>query len=398
MLILVGLVVGLFPLLAAATAVDDGGEDIAWSEPMNHESYWEDYFAVEGRIVECTKFENHSGFIPAQYEAAVVKDGNFVRIYVQQGPFQALGPWNPSSGKHFEAPHSWVMKCNFEEASTFTVDVEKKWLGDDHESAVATILLNGVAGPLMGLLAGDEILISESISDLPEGCTSTPDPALPWTYIVDPDDAKDGVIQLKLRNTIECEKTPPKVTLEFQKEWNPKEMANEVTVDFYVNDEGPYSEGEVIDVTELQGEDLPLREEVTGLPDNCTFESDLPTTYRVPVIGDYDLELAWHGHEKPKSIHEVIEVTNVVTCVEDVDRSTTTTTTTEGKVAPTVVTTSTTEATTTTLKPTTVVSAVEAEGETLPFTGSNDLGWLVLAGGALAIGSILVVTGRREEN
>jgi hypothetical protein len=104
------------------------------------------------------------------------------------------------------------------------------------------------------------------------------------------------------------------------------------------------------------------------------------------------LELAWHGHEKPKSIHEVIEVTNVVTCVED--KGSTTTSTTEGKVAPTVVTT--TEGTTTTT-PKAVVSSVEAEAETLPFTGSGDLGWLALAVGALAVGSILVVTGRKEE-
>jgi hypothetical protein len=61
LLILAGLVVGLFPLVATAAPVDDGGQDTAWSEPMNHEPYWEDYFAAAGRIVECTKFENHSG-------------------------------------------------------------------------------------------------------------------------------------------------------------------------------------------------------------------------------------------------------------------------------------------------------------------------------------------------
>jgi hypothetical protein len=392
LLILAGLVVGLFPLVATAAPVDDGGQDTAWSEPMNHEPYWEDYFAAAGRIVECTKFENHSGFIPARYEAAVVKDGNFVRIYEQQGPYQALGPWNPSSGKHFEAPHSWVMKCNFEETPTYTVKVEKKWLGDDQGSAVATILLNGVEGPISGLLPGDEVIISESVSDMPEGCVFTAEPSLPWTYIVDPDDAKKDVIKLELRNTVECAKTPPKVTLEFQKDWQPPDVEDEVTVDFYVNDEGPYSEGEVIDVTDLQGEEVALAEQVTGLSDNCTFESDLPLTYRVPVLGDYELELAWHGHEKPKSIHEVIEVTNVVTCVED--KGSTTTSTTEGKVAPTVVTT--TEGTTTTTSKA-VVSSVEAEAETLPFTGSGDLGWLALAVGALAVGSILVVTGRKEE-
>lgn len=117
----------LFAALVAALAVfaalpawsSDGGVDEAWSSEMNQETYWETRF---GPGAECTKYENHSGYIPAKYEAAVVKDGNMVRVYedLPDSSFQALGAVNPANDKRFEAPHSWVMKCDIEEQSTTT--------------------------------------------------------------------------------------------------------------------------------------------------------------------------------------------------------------------------------------------------------------------------------------
>lgn len=108
-------------LVAGANHVDDGGVDRAWTNDMNQESFWESEFGGE-----CTKFENHSGFIPAQYEAAVVKDGNMVRVYhPAPSPFTAIGAVNPANGKHFDPPHSWVMKCNIDEeepSTTTTMD------------------------------------------------------------------------------------------------------------------------------------------------------------------------------------------------------------------------------------------------------------------------------------
>jgi hypothetical protein len=114
---IVGVVTAVLLALPLAALADhsDGGVDASWTNAMNQTSYWEGYFGGEGLTVECTKFESHNGFIPAQYEAAVVKDGTLVRIYEQSGPYAASGPVNPANGKHFGAPHSWVMKCNIEE-------------------------------------------------------------------------------------------------------------------------------------------------------------------------------------------------------------------------------------------------------------------------------------------
>lgn len=104
-------------VLAAAMALPalaQTGVDEAWTNDMNQESYWEARFGAE-----CTKFENHSGFIPAWYDAAVVKDGNYVRVYnPAPSPFTALGAVNPANGNHFGAPHSWVMKCKTTTSST----------------------------------------------------------------------------------------------------------------------------------------------------------------------------------------------------------------------------------------------------------------------------------------
>lgn len=99
-------------------ATSDGGFDLAWSEPMNQETFWESYF---GAGWECTKFENHSGSIPSSYEAAVVKSGSdFVRVYTDP-PAQVLGPPNPNvqhPNRRHPAPFSWVMKCDYTQTTT----------------------------------------------------------------------------------------------------------------------------------------------------------------------------------------------------------------------------------------------------------------------------------------
>lgn len=110
----------VFALPAWATHVDDGGVDMAWDETMNQATFWNTYFGGS-----CVKFENHSGFIPEGYEAAVIKDGNMVRVYLKAGPYTALGAVNPANGQHFSAPHSWVMKCNIEQTTTTTTQADE---------------------------------------------------------------------------------------------------------------------------------------------------------------------------------------------------------------------------------------------------------------------------------
>lgn len=105
----------LFALLIGSVAFasnDMKSYELPWTNGMNQETYWEDYF---GSGTECTKYSNHSGWIPAQYESAVIKDGaDVVKVYesLPSTAFQATGAVNPNNGKTYGAPHSWVMKCN----------------------------------------------------------------------------------------------------------------------------------------------------------------------------------------------------------------------------------------------------------------------------------------------
>lgn len=152
---LLGAVVALLLLTltvpALAHHVDDGGVDEVWDNSMNQESYWETRFATETRTVECTKYSNHNGHIPAKYDAAVVKDGNMVRVYAdltEVGAFTALGAVNPANDKHFDPPHSWVMKCTFEDREPepdpeFTTVVECRDVNSQVDRLVVEITNTG---------------------------------------------------------------------------------------------------------------------------------------------------------------------------------------------------------------------------------------------------------------
>jgi LPXTG-motif cell wall-anchored protein len=111
------LILGVFVVVALVVASVGGtpvaasgpaSYEAAWTQAMNQTSYWSPWI--------CTKYENHSGHIAAQYDAAIIKDGTRVRVYsdlTNVGAFTAQGATNPANGKLFPAPHSWVMKCTF---------------------------------------------------------------------------------------------------------------------------------------------------------------------------------------------------------------------------------------------------------------------------------------------
>jgi LPXTG-motif cell wall-anchored protein len=117
--------IGVFSgAVAAAGASSPSSYEVAWSQTKNHESYWETALATSQRTVECTKYSDHNGWIPAEYDAAVIKDGSSViKVYpdlTNVGGFTATGAINPNNGKPYEAPHSWVMKCKFTTVVTTT--------------------------------------------------------------------------------------------------------------------------------------------------------------------------------------------------------------------------------------------------------------------------------------
>lgn len=137
------LAVGLLSTLSAVALADhpptsDGGFDLAWSEPMNQESFWESYF---GDGYTCTKFANHSGSIPSSYEAAVVKSGSdFVRVYTDP-PANVLGPPNPNvqhPNRRHTAPFSWVMKCDYNQTTTSSTSATTTTIGETTTSADTT--------------------------------------------------------------------------------------------------------------------------------------------------------------------------------------------------------------------------------------------------------------------
>ena len=109
-----------FVVLFAMTARGAGVEE-PWSQEMNHESYWEARFGAE-----CTKYENHYRFIPAEYDIAIVHDGQMVAIYNPAPDNEVVAsPTNPANGKPYQEPgepSSWVMKCKMTQETTTTTE------------------------------------------------------------------------------------------------------------------------------------------------------------------------------------------------------------------------------------------------------------------------------------
>jgi LPXTG-motif cell wall-anchored protein len=147
-------------------------------------------------------------------------------------------------------------------------------------------------------------VIGEANVEVPEGCTYDNDLAgAAWTVT---ESAPVGTITLT--NVVTCVLDViidgPAVTVEFAKEWSGDVDLEGVTAWLTVEGEA-VAFGEVVDVTDLQGETLAITEQVEGLPEECTWESDLDQLdLTVPVADDEDL-------------HYEVTVTNDVTCVLD---------------------------------------------------------------------------------
>ncbi len=111
------LVVGFVLLIFAGAAAGSTSYDLPWTNDMNQASYWNAALATDEYTVSCTKYENHNGHIPAEYDAAVTKKGSeVVRVYPDlrtTGAFEATHPQG-------SPPMSWVMKCKFTPVPTTT--------------------------------------------------------------------------------------------------------------------------------------------------------------------------------------------------------------------------------------------------------------------------------------
>ena len=133
-----GLVISSSGVAQAAT--EPSSCETAWNNDMNKASYWSDFFGMT-----CTEYSDHGGNIPATYDAAVIKDGAaVVKVYpdpTNVGAFTAIGAINPSNGRPYGAPHSWVMKCDAPDAPQ-TQDpkvVYTEWVDGDFECGDMTV-------------------------------------------------------------------------------------------------------------------------------------------------------------------------------------------------------------------------------------------------------------------
>lgn len=147
-------------------------------------------------------------------------------------------------------------------------------------------------------------IVGESNVEVPEGCTFDNDLAgAAWTVT---DTAPVGTITVTNEVTCVLDDVvePAAVTVEFAKAWAGDDDLDGVTAWLTVEGE-EVAFGEVVDVSELQGETLSVTEQVEGLPEGCTWESDLDRLdLTVPVADEDDL-------------HYEITVTNEVACVLD---------------------------------------------------------------------------------
>lgn len=97
----VAIIIGIAVMVAAPAYAST---QIDWTHQMNQESYWENELGAE-----CTKFDDHSGFIPTDYDYVIVKGGTQVVIYEDVAANTQLDGPVDERGQEIEI--SWVMKC-----------------------------------------------------------------------------------------------------------------------------------------------------------------------------------------------------------------------------------------------------------------------------------------------
>jgi hypothetical protein len=139
----------------------------------------------------------------------------------------------------------------------------------------------------LAVTAGAELTdLDELVGGLPDDCTYTTD--LPDAYTVDPTDAVAGVITIEVTNDLDCEDVivEPTALFSFAKDWDGDAIdTDDVTVSFTIGEGDDAIVWELGDdpVEVTAGDTLaPITETVTGLPDECTYTSDLEGSYTVP--------------------------------------------------------------------------------------------------------------------
>jgi hypothetical protein len=396
-MILVALIVGLLPLMSGADGDDSPAEcelayklEVAEGSPAARQATVK---APEGYVIDaiCIK-SGEEAFGDLKHSALITADGVYSGFTVVGLGTERVTVTAGAGIKDIShVDYSKVKEAPKESRVRF----EKVWVGEIDEIAdfevmvTVTYTLDGVEyqttfaekSEWITVPAGKTLTYESESVDLGEGVNSCDFKkegisyhsfTAPYKY------SKDKSITIT--NKVWCDEPEPEpIFLSLEKVWTGAEFDETDLVVTLLMD------GEVGPVEVEDGQSVVITENVTGLPETCTYRSDIVSPYVV------DSEDADDGVI-------TVRVTNHVTCVVPEDK--------KDEVLPVVVTTSTAPTTTipTKVLPIEVTTTIESEvvgsvvAETLPFTGSNDLGWLLIAAEAVALGSVLVIGSRREES
>jgi hypothetical protein len=208
-------------VIVPAAADHVGGHETYPSTPQaNDAGYWEDFGADLGEDDWVCEKDDAGADVP--YVLGDPDEGYVWRLLVvKAGADWNDLYWDPVAGGSYAATGqgagawSHVIHCQrpADDDDELELELEKVWtVGSDPQglfdeadvSENLTINGNAYTGPIT-VEDGDELTIDEDVTGLPEDCWFSSDPAMPYDYTVDEDDAVDGMITITITNTVNCE-------------------------------------------------------------------------------------------------------------------------------------------------------------------------------------------------
>ena len=266
LLVALGLFAALMPMSAAFA---DSPATVPWTEDTNDPTWWEAYgLDTHGEVWSCTKEDNEAD-VPGGYTLGEPPAGSEWRLLVVKAgsEFNDLF-WDPTVGDTYshtgQGGWSHVILCSV--PVDLQLEVEKAWAGDEIDlegvTVAFTIAVNDGAGtPGAGPVAveeGDSVVITEDATGLPENCTYESDLADVSPYIVDAEDAEDGLITLTVTNTVDCVNVPQGAltvektaegTFDRDHDWSILKSVDPAVVNLFIDGSGDATVTWDIDVT-----------------------------------------------------------------------------------------------------------------------------------------------------
>lgn len=385
---LFGLVVSMIMIFGGVPALGhDGGQGSTCpDETDGWSSHFDDSDHTEtgpwGQIVM------HAADSGADEElTATINEGYVVEICVKQATGHThftVDEDSPSTVWEGDLSHWSYRVVQEPEPEEFRLFLHKDWKDQtgsipDPEGLTVTLFVDGVEAPVT-VEEGDVVTITETVEGLlPEGCTYESD--APFDYTVDADHADDGLIEVIVTNTVDCEEEPEPET-------------GTIVV--------------VKEVAEGDAQDVAFTFNATGftLSDNTLAHNESGSA-EVAAGGDYSVsETVLAGWELVSATCDSTDEADDSTPADiNVSDGETVTCTFLNRIVDDVAGTTITTSTTTTAPVVEVTTTIpdeildtEIEAEELPFTGVDSellvgMAVLMLMSGLLVLG----LTGKRED-